>query len=742
MKQSHGETQQRGYVMTNFNPNDYTAPWGRTTTVPSSVAWPTGDSLSQPSPFGWSNQGYTPTSYTPQTFTWNTSGNFFNNNTFVQSNPSWGPTNNDWSDSTSWNSSANWTESNLWNWTTPTPNQSGASSPSQGWYSSTFEWSPTNVTPGEFDGSPVPGFDFDAPWINPDIDWGDYFQPEDLPENNPQPNETTPQNTDVKIIPQSQIPPAEVLPPALPQPPTQPAPPAEPTPPTVPTPSEVPPPGLPGADGGTLPDLDPVVDPGLIADDTLLPPLENPPTLIPPAVVNRPTFEQANIIDIADVPITGVTLNGDNLNNRLEGTENNDFLNGNLGNDILIGGNGDDIYVVDNKNDTITETADGGNDIVQASSTFTLPNHVENLFLITDNYEKVILPDGTEAVLYGDPFEWIESGRLDYQQGVTIDGEEYLGTCGLASISNLLNLSGVRITEDEVVRFCVENNLCITGVDPLINGGTNFEYISAILENYGVSTYYAQYSSNEIANYILNGYGVLVSVDADVLWYDESPDIYNHEITVTGVVYNLDQTELLGFYICDSGFRSVEYGQKYLDVETFERMYLDADGAATISSVPIRQETGPIEGYGNALNNIIVGNQFDNILYGLDGDDGLEGAGGNDALYGGNGNDAYLYMSRSFGEDIIFDQSGTNDRINVSELYNSSEATFEAIDYDGNGNLDSLLITFANSKITVVDQFTDTTADIDSLNLGNGAIEVILFSDDTFTTFDIFQALG
>jgi Ca2+-binding RTX toxin-like protein len=48
---------------------------------------------------------------------------------------------------------------------------------------------------------------------------------------------------------------------------------------------------------------------------------------------------------------------------------------------------------------------------------------------------------------------------------------------------------------------------------------------------------------------------------------------------------------------------------------------------------------GDIDGFGNAVDNLITGNYAENMLWGLDGDDILLGLGGSDTLYGGDGAD-------------------------------------------------------------------------------------------------------
>ncbi|AZN36126.1 calcium-binding protein [Iodobacter ciconiae] len=67
--------------------------------------------------------------------------------------------------------------------------------------------------------------------------------------------------------------------------------------------------------------------------------------------------------------------------NTLMGAAGNDTLDGGAGADKLLGGQGDDRYVVDVSGDVITENANEGSDTVQASLSWTLGNHLENLTL-------------------------------------------------------------------------------------------------------------------------------------------------------------------------------------------------------------------------------------------------------------------------------------------------------------------------------------------------------------------------
>ena len=74
-------------------------------------------------------------------------------------------------------------------------------------------------------------------------------------------------------------------------------------------------------------------------------------------------------------------LIGNGVANTLSGAAGNDSLDGGSGADTMIGGAGNDSYTVDNVGDIVTETAADGNDLVQASVSYTLAANVENLTL-------------------------------------------------------------------------------------------------------------------------------------------------------------------------------------------------------------------------------------------------------------------------------------------------------------------------------------------------------------------------
>jgi Ca2+-binding RTX toxin-like protein len=76
--------------------------------------------------------------------------------------------------------------------------------------------------------------------------------------------------------------------------------------------------------------------------------------------------------------------------------------------------------------------------------------------------------------------------------------------------------------------------------------------------------------------------------------------------------------------------------------------------------------TGKINGYGNALDNVLTGAAGANVLSGGLGDDRLTGGAGADTLYGGAGADVFVF-ARGSGKDVIADW-GAGDVIDVSAL--------------------------------------------------------------------------
>lgn len=160
---------------------------------------------------------------------------------------------------------------------------------------------------------------------------------------------------------------------------------------------------------------------------------------------------------------------------------------------------------------------------------------------------------------------------LDSHQGKYVRPVQFAGTCGLVSCVNVMRLAGMTdITEEEVVEIAVDFSLCTAGLKPEDNGGTNIFHRQSILKAFGIESDFIKTSILAIAQCVAEGRGVIISVDAGMLWND--PQYLNglHAITVTSVKTDLEG-HILGFYICDSGRGMDEDSSRYIDVEHMAR---------------------------------------------------------------------------------------------------------------------------------------------------------------------------
>ncbi|WP_148411553.1 hypothetical protein [Murimonas intestini] len=218
------------------------------------------------------------------------------------------------------------------------------------------------------------------------------------------------------------------------------------------------------------------------------------------------------------------------------------------------------------------------------------------------------IPDLEPAVLSDDLFVTGNpqevSVRLDYMQGD--NPFNAYGNCGLVSVSNLLQLAGIDLGEDDITLFALKNNMCeyIDG-DPENSGGTYPDNLVDILKCAGIDAQYqltwsdmSGITSYEgIADLVESGNGVIMQVNAGYLWdspqamsVDENGSaLVNHWVTVTGVARDAQTGEIQGFYICDSGRGMETDSCRLVTTDILDDAYMNAQGSSIVyTTSPIR----------------------------------------------------------------------------------------------------------------------------------------------------------
>jgi len=291
-------------------------------------------------------------------------------------------------------------------------------------------------------------------------------------------------------------------------------------------------------------------------------------------------------------------ITGNGAANSLTGGLGNDSLNGGAGADTLVGGEGNDLYTVDNAGDVVVEAAGEGTDTVQASVSYSLSDHVENLTL-TGSTGIDATGNGLDNVLTGNS----GANRLDGGAGAdTLSG-------GNGDDTYIVDDAGDVVTEaagqgtDRVETALSAYSLSLN-VERLTYTGTgNFSG-----------------TGNAAANSITGGTGadMLAGMDGN-----DTLDGGTGADTLTGGIGD----DL--YIVDDAGDQVVEAAGEGTDTITTSLGSLTlADHVEVLTFTG----TGGFAGTGNGLANAITGGA---------GNDTLDGGAGADTLTGGAGADTY-----------------------------------------------------------------------------------------------------
>jgi Ca2+-binding RTX toxin-like protein len=433
----------------------------------------------------------------------------------------------------------------------------------------------------------------------------------------------------------------------------------------------------------------------------------------------------------------GETVVGDDTNEVISAYAGNDVLHGNGGRDLIdggsgadtmIGGQGFDEYIVDDINDIVVENPGEGWDIVRSSVTYTLPEHVEYLYLTgdapidatgnaTDNTlggnsaantiyggagedsirgngggDRLFGGDGDDTI-YGVTGDYLDGGpgddtlKGDYRSPVSMNGgdgddflEAWVPTPSPDSPQTFLQGGGGNDTYRLIDGYYIDSEAVITesfdaGMDTLKLSSQNIvlarlpENIENIEYHYRTGPWYSDrvaLAGNDLDNEMRVAEGNPNAVH----------ELRGHEGNDT----------LIG-----SGF--------------------DDPGA------PGRDKL-----FGGEGNDRLLGLANDDQLFGNDGDDQLEAGAGNDSLIGGagidwlsggSGDDSYSFIPGD-GADILIDSDGNDEVRFDSHAVHQDDLIVDRIRND-------LRLQYStDDSITIRNWFSGEQHRVESVRFSNG----------------------
>lgn len=362
----------------------------------------------------------------------------------------------------------------------------------------------------------------------------------------------------------------------------------------------------------------------------------------------------------------------------------NDTIDGGLGEDRMEGGAGNDVYYVDNAGDRVIETQNGGSDRVFSSVSWTLPTHVEALFLtgiqpingtgnsgnntITGNSGANILRGGAgnDRLDGGAGADRMEGGIgddtyiVDNLRDVIVEGRN----AGLDTVRSSVNwtlganlenltLTGTAISgtgnaaANRIIGNAESNVLSGLGGNDLLNGGHGHDRLyggsgaDRLLGGGGRDSLYGG-----AGNDVLDG-----GVGND--WLDGGAGIDRMIGGAGNDTYIVDNIRDLVVEAANAGIDTVRASVSY-------------SLAGTHAENLVLTGAGNVNATGNSLANTIIGNAGNNRL---------AGGAGADRLTGGAGRDVFVFQSigdstpRPAGRDTITDfRPAQGDRIHLAAI--------------------------------------------------------------------------
>jgi Ca2+-binding RTX toxin-like protein len=420
------------------------------------------------------------------------------------------------------------------------------------------------------------------------------------------------------------------------------------------------------------------------------------------------------------------TILGLESNDILDGGAGNDTIDGGTGADAMSGGTGNDVFLVDNTGDVVSEEANAGTDLVQATtSNFSIAGfaNVENLTFtgasgnatLTGNAGNNILTAGagSDSLNGGAGADTLIGGAgndvyvVDSLSDVVTEAAN-AGTDLIQTTVSSYSIAGAGFANVENLSFVGTGNASLTGsaVVNALTGGSGNDTLDG---GAGADTLTGGYGDD--IYYVDNVADVVVELSSDNTKDQEifSMGNYNDVVVVSASATN---------YVL-SASANVE---DMMAAGTYTSTGTTADAAINMT--------------GNELAQGLIGNNANNVLKGEAGDDALVGFGGDDTLFGGVGEDIFIGGA---GNDLMQGDAGSDAFLFNYKFTGGTDFLFRPFTpvatggndtVDGGTEADVIFMSGSVSDYTIT--FTSQTAQYKiETNTGkgaNGAAESMVFS--------------
>ncbi|MBP2158785.1 MULTISPECIES: calcium-binding protein [Asticcacaulis] len=441
-------------------------------------------------------------------------------------------------------------------------------------------------------------------------------------------------------------------------------------------------------------------------------------------------------------------ITGGGGNDVLHGYIGADTLDGGVGDDTMIGLSQDDVYYVDSWYDVIQETLPAhGWDIVYSSVTYDLSDNIDELILTgtgnlvghANKAANIMRGTSGDNTLYGNEgndtlFGYEGADRLEGGTGDDdLDGGE---------------------GADTMVGGGGQDAYMVDNIGDVVIGGAGadhaYTYFSLVADanldritllgtadiNASGNAINNQLNGNS-GNNILMGYGG----DRDFLFGNGGNDYIDGGTGYDSMYGGLgDDTFVVDVTLVDLNDRTFEDPNGGTDLVYVHRGYTLEANVENLTQTG----TANIHGYGNVLDNVILGNSGNSSLLGYDGNDWLDGGGGVDTLTGSTGNDTYGVDNIA---DLLTETAGQGiDRIRSSITWTLA-TNFENLTLTGADTINGTGNSVANDMVGNVAANVLTSHDGNDTVDGGGGVDTLIggVGDDLYrvdNTGDIVTELA